>query len=265
MAVKLLEPVATKFPNDYGIHANLGTAYHLLGQYPKAEKEIARDLEINPQAHFALEKYHLALLQYLVRDTDYKSKHVYVDEYSRAFENAGASVFFRPDEKLDVLNTNALEIGQISELAKELTGYSYEEKTNSWEWKEIQELKSEGYTPPPYRFKWDLATDANFEAGVIYMAQMNPKEPACFEMLGVAAMKRRDYNLAVAAYEKAIALGSLKTEILQDKIAGLRKYIHESLKLKYEFMAPFVFFLIVFFYYAYSKIRDRRRKLIKTT
>src|SRR5262245_22236127 len=51
-AVKLLEPVVSKFPDDYGIHANLGTAYHLLGRYKEAEKEIARDLEINPEAHF---------------------------------------------------------------------------------------------------------------------------------------------------------------------------------------------------------------------
>src|SRR5690348_1742693 len=43
-AVKLLEPVVSKFPNDYGIHANLGTAYHLLGRYQNAEKEIRRDL-----------------------------------------------------------------------------------------------------------------------------------------------------------------------------------------------------------------------------
>ena len=47
-AVKLLEPVVKKFPSNYGIHANLGTAYHLLGEYAEAEKEIAHDLEINP-------------------------------------------------------------------------------------------------------------------------------------------------------------------------------------------------------------------------
>ena len=51
-AATLLEPVVAKFPADYGIHANLGTAYHLLARYQDAEKEIARDLEINPDAHF---------------------------------------------------------------------------------------------------------------------------------------------------------------------------------------------------------------------
>ena len=55
-AATLLESVLTRFPDDYGIHANLGTAYHLLGRYAEAEKEIGRDLEINPEAHFGLEK-----------------------------------------------------------------------------------------------------------------------------------------------------------------------------------------------------------------
>src|SRR5690349_1695949 len=71
-AVDLLETVTNRFPNDYGIHANLGTAYHLLGRYVEAEREIARDLEINPDAHFGLEKFHLALLQYLIRDAHYQ-------------------------------------------------------------------------------------------------------------------------------------------------------------------------------------------------
>src|SRR6187549_3743332 len=69
-AAKILEPLVSKFPNDYGIHANLGTAYHLLGRYADAERHIARDLEINPEAHFGLEKYHLALLRYLNRDAE---------------------------------------------------------------------------------------------------------------------------------------------------------------------------------------------------
>lgn len=43
-AANLLEPLLTRFPDDYGIHANLGTAYHLLGRYGDAEREIARDL-----------------------------------------------------------------------------------------------------------------------------------------------------------------------------------------------------------------------------
>src|SRR5580704_2643720 len=84
-AVALLEPAAKRFPNDYGVHANLGTAYHLMGRYADAETEIARDLEINPDAHFGLEKYHLALLQFLIRDQGYQSRHVYVHELTPGF------------------------------------------------------------------------------------------------------------------------------------------------------------------------------------
>jgi hypothetical protein len=230
VAVKLLEPVVGRFPNDYGIHANLGTAYHLLGHYADAEKEIARDLEINPEAHFGLEKYHLALLQYLVRDKTYQARHVYVDEFSRAFQQ-GVERYIRESEgKLDAANTNGLEMKRINELTKQIAGEPGDEKTNSWEWEEIQDLKGQGYVPPPYRFKWDLAADTNFIAGVIYMAQMNPREPACFEMLGIAASTKHDFNLTLAAYEKAVMLGSLKSELLREKDERLRHFIHESYK-----------------------------------
>lgn len=232
-AVKLLAPVVSKFPDNYGIHANFGTAYHLLGRYPEAEKEIARDLEINPAAHFGLEKYHLALLQYLVRDNTYKSRHLYVDEWSKAFGSDVALRWLKPDGKLDAFNTNALDLDQINSLAKDLVGESENNQTNSREWGKIQDLKSEGYIPPPYRFQWDLAADTNFEAGVIYMAQMNPKEPACFEMLGIAAGRRHDFNLEAAAFEKAIQLGSLKTENLKQKVDELHDYVRESLKSKF--------------------------------
>ena len=57
--VKQLEQAVARFPTNYGVHANLGTAYHLLGNYAAAEKEIARDLELNPEAHFGLEKFFL--------------------------------------------------------------------------------------------------------------------------------------------------------------------------------------------------------------
>ncbi len=66
-AVKILEPVTNRFATNYGVHANLGTAYHLLGRYQDAEREIRRDTELDAEAHFGMEKYHLALLQYLSR------------------------------------------------------------------------------------------------------------------------------------------------------------------------------------------------------
>jgi hypothetical protein len=142
-----------------------------------------------------------------------------------------------------------------------LVGDSEDEKTNSWEWQEIQDLKSEGYSPPSYRFKWDLAADTNFVAGVIYMAEMNPKEPACFEMLGIAADQKRDFNLAEAAFQKAIALGSPKSEILRQKVERLRQYISESLKEKFYMWGFLSLIPLLIVYYIYAKIRDRRRKI----
>jgi tetratricopeptide (TPR) repeat protein len=260
-AVDLLEPVISRFSNDYGMHANLGTAYHLLGRYADAEKEIARDLEINPDAHFGLEKYHLALLQYLVRDDAYKKQHVYVDEWSRAFFLFPGHFLPRPDGKLDPANTNALDQEQIRRLESELSGYSGEYKTNSWEWNDIQKLENAGYTPPPYRFKWDLAGNTNFEAGIIYMAQMNPQEPACFEMLGIRACQKRDYNLAATAFEKAITLGSLKSDRLQKKVLGLHDYIHKSLVLKLQIYGGLSLIPLLIVFYIYTKIRDYKRRL----
>lgn len=195
-AVDLLEPVLQQFKDNYGIHANLGTAYHLLGRYQDAEKEIARDLEINPDAHFGLEKYHLALLQYLSRDEQYQKQHVYVDEWTDEFFKSRVEMFSRSK--------------MIVEMSRE---DGKNEITNSF---------------PPYLLKWNLAGDAKFDEGIRYMASLNPKQPACFTMLGIACAIHRDFNLASAAFEKAIALSSPQKEILQIKVTEAKEFISKS-------------------------------------
>ena len=199
-AVNLLEPIVKKFDSDYGIHANLGTAYHLLGRYQEAEKEIARDLEINPNAHFGLEKFHLALLQYLSRDEDYQRQHVYVDEWTEEFFN-GSTV-----------HLSAKSVEATAEMVREDAKKGI---TNSF---------------PLYFAQWNLAMDPKFEDGVLYMASLNPKQPACFTMLGILCLSKRDFNLATAAFEKAITLNSPQQEILQKKITEAKKYIADSRK-----------------------------------
>jgi tetratricopeptide (TPR) repeat protein len=188
-AAKLLESVVVKFPNDYGIHANLGTAYHLLGRYTEAEREIARDLELSPDGHFGLEKYHLALLQYLSADADYQKDHVYVDEFSSAFTN-GAQGWSR---------------------------FRYVDP--STETNDVPER-------PAYRKMWNLATDTNLQAGVVYMASLNPKQPACFVMLGIVSLKsvNQDLHLAKAAFEKAIRLGSPQESYMRAHIGRMSAY-----------------------------------------
>ena len=232
-AAKILEPVIGKFPNDYGLHANLGTAYHLLGRYAEAEKEIARDLEINPDAHFGLEKYHLALLQYLLRDAKYQSRHVYVDEFTESFFMFGHGRFFfrEPVEKTLKAGTN-FTVADTNMLAAAEADYESVVKFGGTEsaWMDAFGNAASLDAPPAYRFMWNLAADTNLEAGIIYMAQMNPKEPACFTMLGIVAWQQRNYHLAVSAFQKSVFLSSPQSKILQFKITGLNDYILESAK-----------------------------------
>ena len=225
-AINLLEPLLTKFPNDYGIHANLGTAYHLLGRYQEAEREIARDLEINPEAHFGLEKYHLALLQYLIRDPAYQKEHVYVDEWSK-----------------DLLD----------KFSPQFLGRNKSRPDSS-------STKTSDYTSPDYRSKWDLAADPNFEKGIVYMASLNPREPACFVMLGIVSARGHDYNLTASAFEKAIALGSPQSEILKEKVAALREWIRKSHVHNFkQFVIPAVIGLFAIWFLV-RKFRNQRRE-----
>jgi Flp pilus assembly protein TadD len=213
-AVTLLEPAVSRFATNYGLHANLGTAYHLLGDYRAAEREIAKDLEINPQAHFGLERYHLALLQYLVRDLKYQQDHVYLDEWSEAFTQDSAV--------------------WMSHYVNRSTGLFSHERARS---------APSPDTPPGYLAKWDLASDPKFEEGVAYMATLNARQPACFTMLGVACLARRDFNLASAAFHKAIDLGSPQRKLLEQKIGECEEMISHSRSAKFSWIAILILVL----------------------
>ena len=261
-AAALLETVTNRFPDDYGVHANLGTAYHLMRRYQEAEREIARDLEINPDAHFGLERYHLALLQYLTRGAGYQKDHVYIDEWSDAFLREPHFRFARSTGKLSPWNTNGLDENRLAFLEKNWDGNS-----NGWPGEEITQLRSyAGQPPPPYRYKWDLAADPKFKDGVLYMATMNPKEPACFVMLGIACNRARDYNLAVAAFQRAADLGSPQADVLAVKITALKDYITESHKNTWPFygllsLAPLLIILAIVLKVKQWK-RGKREKIL---
>jgi tetratricopeptide (TPR) repeat protein len=261
-AVTLLEPVLEKFPNDYGIHANLGTAYHLIGRYQDAEKEIGRDLEINPDAHFGLEKYHLALLQYLSRDSSYRARHVYVDEYTAEFLLHHTGGHFRLNSAA-ATRSEAFAEHYSNNLAAAEADYVAVLKTNREDGmvSEMLGILAAIDPKPSYRTKWHLDTDTNFEAGVIYMAQMNPKEPVCFVMLGIAAWKKGGYHLAASSFEKAIALGSPQAGLLRQTVEGLNNLISESTRndpANYLLLA-FGLMVLAILYYIYARIRDRRK------
>jgi tetratricopeptide (TPR) repeat protein len=183
-AAKILEPLVSKFPNDYGIHANLGTAYHLLGRYADAERHIARDLEINPEAHFGLETYHLALLRYLNRDAEFQKEHVYIEAWTDSLHREHDSAYgsLMPEEELS------------------------------------------------NKFDAQFLNATNLLEGVMYMAQLNSKQPACWVMLGLVCIKhgQRDLNLGKTAFERAIRLGSPQKELLEPKIAAIEEHIRKA-------------------------------------
>jgi tetratricopeptide (TPR) repeat protein len=178
-AAKILEPLVSKFPNDYGIHANLGTAYHLLGRYADAERHIARDLEINPEAHFGLEKYHLALLRYLNRDAEFQKEHVYLEAWSDSLSDDDAFSF-----------------------------PSY----------------AQGATN---KFDQQFQRATNLLEGAMYMAELNPNQPACWVMLGLICTRHgeADLNLAKAAFQRAIRTGSSQQAALGKRIAAIDGHI----------------------------------------
>lgn len=232
-AADLLAPVVSQFPDDYGIHANLGTAYHLLGRYAEAAKHIARDLEINPDAHFGLEKYHLALLQYLERDTDYQSRHVYVDEYSDvlmmtlvSFQVHGYRIpqpISEPQEKLpaNFEEQRQWRINEINSLSKSDSGY---EQVLLMHYEDFNDFDQS----PDYRKKWSLLNDPKLQEGIVYMATLNPQQSAAWVMVGVLCLQKKDLNLAAAAFDKAIALGSPQKMFLEIKVKEIQRHIKEG-------------------------------------
>jgi hypothetical protein len=223
-AVKILEPLTNRFANDYGIHANLGTGYHLLGRYSSAEREIRRDLQINTNAHFGLEKYHLALLQYLSKNKEYQFRRVYVDEFSLPFLMEPGHLFLRDGYEKDFFD-NKIAKDELKSLQKEMKDFLQApgQELDSDHREFVFRLATQD-PPASYRSKWDLSKDPKLDDGVIYMATLNPKEPACWVMLGLVARFRGDINLTKTAFEKAIQLGSLQTPILNLHLKELKKF-----------------------------------------
>jgi hypothetical protein len=140
-------------------------------------------LEINPEAHFGLEKYHLALLRYLNRHAEFQEEHVYIEAWSDSLHRAHDAAY-----------------GSLSDEAL------------------------------ANKFDEQFLNATNLLEGVMYMAQLNPKQPACWVMLGLVCIRhgQRDLNLGKAAFERAIRLGSPQRELLEAKIAALDEHISKA-------------------------------------
>lgn len=234
-AADLLAPVVTRFPDDYGLHANLGTALHLLGRYAEAAQHIARDLEINPEAHFGLEKYHLALLRYLAADAEHQRDHLYVDVWTAPFfgEAGGhqmspyGSPYFgatfttnSPEQHLAGLRAQ-LAAEQAKPAAKPYWVKQHAAAVESFE----RAMKG-----PDFAFQWELARDERLADGVIYLASLNREQPACLVMLGVVclAQSNPDLNLAKAAFRQAIELNSPQRAALERHVQAIEKHQAEA-------------------------------------
>ena len=216
-ALTILTSAVVKFPQDYGVLANLGSAYTLLGKYDEAEKAIRSALESTNEHHYA-EEYHLALLQYLNRPLDYQKRHVYVDEFSVAFLRTPPAYLFGADL--------AQQSKQNSE--EDIT-HLYHSNTNKL-LLELAALKAAADTAPPYREKWNLAKDARWYEAIVFLAASYPKEPACFTMAGVASLRRKDYKSAIACFDRAVLLGSPQVEILRIKNSELKQLVARSFR-----------------------------------
>lgn len=281
-AVTMLEPAARRFPDDYGVHANLGTAYHLLNRYPKAEREIARDLELNPDAHFGLERYHLALLQYLVRDPAYRARHVYVDEWTVPFLTGQVPFWNTPQELLPRSARNSytlapayggnrpLTLAQATARVKKEVNEAKSQPLGVREVyaQRLQSLHAMGDRPPDYRYRWDLGHDPKFAEGVIYLSSLNREEPACWVMLGIVSLKNSDLNLSATAFRRAIDLGSPQKPTLERYIQEIREHQQKARRSRGPIVtdAPLarigaigVFALLILFL-LYHKFRRGRRQ-----
>lgn len=62
-AQHILENLLEKHPNEYNIHANLGTVYELQGNNDKALKHIKKGYELNPDSHYGSEWIHIRILE----------------------------------------------------------------------------------------------------------------------------------------------------------------------------------------------------------
>lgn len=67
-ALNILEALNIKYPKEYIIIANLGTAYELDGQLKKALEFIKKGYEINPASHLGSEWIHIKILEAKIKE-----------------------------------------------------------------------------------------------------------------------------------------------------------------------------------------------------
>lgn len=77
-ALVIFEALVKKYPNEYTLHANLGTTYELSGNNQLALEHIQKSILINPKSHKGSEWIHVKLLEAkiaLEKNPDYLKNH----------------------------------------------------------------------------------------------------------------------------------------------------------------------------------------------
>jgi tetratricopeptide (TPR) repeat protein len=81
-AVKLLEDAVQRWPKQYSLASNLGTAYELTGNNEQALRWVKRGMELRPSSHFGTEWLHVEILkakQEIAKDADWLKTHSVID------------------------------------------------------------------------------------------------------------------------------------------------------------------------------------------
>ena len=73
-ALKILEPLIKKHPNEYKLIANLGTAYELAEQLDSALKYTKLGYQINPKSHHGSEWIHIKILEAKIKHKQHPEK-----------------------------------------------------------------------------------------------------------------------------------------------------------------------------------------------
>ncbi|MFT3682339.1 MAG: hypothetical protein QM791_18940 [Ferruginibacter sp.] len=71
-AIPVLDSLYNKYPSDYNIVANLGTANELTGNNQRALELLQKAVSLNPASHFGSEWIHINILKAKIKDNSYE-------------------------------------------------------------------------------------------------------------------------------------------------------------------------------------------------
>lgn len=101
-ALELMEQLYAKYPNEYNIIANLGTAYEVTGNNEKALELLKKAVAINPISHHGSEWIHIAILEQKLGNKQYDQIiNLGIKDFSQ-WLNDKNYVFTRPADSLKI-------------------------------------------------------------------------------------------------------------------------------------------------------------------